>query len=244
MNGNRRATSFLFLTALAAAQGCETWPTHAHLPVEPLDVVPPGTDPADAVDVAWAAPVREEDPGNGTPPEALTLGLGEGLVLYGSLQGAGWDPTQTPSHEVTCDSATATSEYPPLAQGAYSADEDWISLSPSADGQLCVVLEVELPAELGDELFYDMLLYELDPCMNPLSTVDDEEGEALGLGLYAASTSYGTNVTADEPLALLLAGVLAADSSDVQIPWRLGLALLESVEQGGSGVCPNLPEAP
>ncbi len=238
------AASTLSLLALHLLAGCEAWPRYAHLPTEPVQGVPPGTDPADAVEVAWAAPVREQDPGNETPPEALSVGLGEGVVIYGALDGAGWDPTQLPPHEVSCEGLTETTDYPPLSQGAYAADEDWVSLTPTADGALCVVMEIELPEELGDELFYDMLLYDLDTCMNPTTAYADADDALLGLGLYATSADYSAEVTTGASLSVLIAGVLAAEVSDVQTPWRLGLALLEPDEAGGAVVCPNLPEAP
>lgn len=244
MNWNLRQPPLLLLTVTLAGPGCAEWPRHAHLPDLPAGAVEPGTDPGDAVNVAWAAPVREEDPGNEDPPEPAALALEEGLVFYGSLDGVGWDPEVMPTHEVSCDDQTQGSEYPPLVQGVYAGDVDWVSVEPQAEGTLCATLEIELPEALGESFAYDLLLYDLDPCGNPLTNYDNEGGDPIGLGLYTAVAGWEAEVLAEGPLAVLLAGFIAADVSDEVVPWRLGLSLLPSEEDGGAGICPNLPEAP
>lgn len=233
--------SFLLLASLSAV-GCADWPTYAHLPADPIQAAPAGTDPSKAVDFPWTAAQREADPGNETPPALVTLNQGEGVVIFGALSGVGWDPTVVVDHTATCDDVVSESEFPPLDQGAYTGDLDWFGLLAGEGGLLCAVLEIDLPEDT-EVVSYDMLAYDLDECSNPISGVDDDAGSPLGLGLYQESASWQVEVAAGDRLGVLLAGFIPAETLDVEIPWRLGLAILPTEAEGGSGVCPALPEA-
>lgn len=223
--------------------GCEGWPLYAHVPDERITAAPAGTDPSDAIAYTWTNLDRETDPGNDTPPEPAELGVEEGWVLFGSLSDIGWDPTLVTTHTAICGLDVQETEYPPISQGDYTGDLDWLSLVPTADAQLCVRIEVELPEEVPD-LQYDLLAYTLDECDNPVSLLRDETGIGLGLTQYASESTWNTDVTAGTPLSLLLAAFVAASSAEVEVPWRLGVALVPSPDGDGSGICPSLPEAP
>lgn len=192
----------------------------------------------------WAAAVHEEDPGNDLPPEPQGLGIGQGLIIYGSLDGVGWDPDQEPSHQVSCGDGISPSDFPPLPQGAYSGDLDWFSIVANTDAQLCIAAEVTLPTDLVEEFSYDLLPYELDDCDNPRDLLHDTHGEEIELGLYATTAEEEVDVGEGAPVSVLLAGFVPAETVDTQVPWRLGLSLVRSADDGGNGVCPSLPEAP
>lgn len=240
MSHSTRARSILFLGLLSA---CAEWPRYSHVPQDDIKGYPPGTDPSDAVDVEWAAPEHETDPGNDTPGAVASLGLSAGRVYYGSLDGSGWDSTLEVDHAITCGDVLGTSEFPPIEQGDYTGDVDWVSVVPEAEGVLCTRLELTLDDSLPDGFAYDMLLYDLDECNNPVTLYRDDEGRPLGEALYADDEGWSVSVTAGTPLSVALAGFIPGSIVTEQLSWRLGVALVPAAPSGET-LCPSLPESP
>ena len=239
MSLTTRARALLFLSLLSA---CAEWPRYANLPDDNIEGFPAGTDPADAVDVDWSAAEREADPGNETPPEAAALDLGAGRLFYGSLDSAGWDSTVEVDHQVTCGDQLATSEYPPIEQGVYTGDVDWVSVAPSADGVLCAVLDLSLDDSLPAGFAYDLLLYDLDTCGNPLTLHVNSDGKPIGEALYQDQEGWSDDVTGGTALGVVLAGFIPGEIVTQQLAWRLGVALVPANAEGDT-LCPSLPEA-
>lgn len=236
MPDSQHVSPLLALLPLFAA--CAEWPRYANLPEAPQDALAPGEEPEL---VTWTAGAREADPGNDSPPEVVSLEMGVGLLYYGSLQGLGWDSTQTPSHEVLCGESSATSEYPPISTGAYTGDVDWVSVSPDTTGVLCAAIEISWPDDLSDVAGYDLLLYELDSCLNPLQTFDNAQGQAIGLGLRTSEAGWEADVVEGAALGVMLAGYVPGVTLELTPSWRVGLSLVPTPEEGGLG-CPDLPE--
>lgn len=239
MSLSTRARPLIFLPLLAA---CGEWPRYAHLPQDDIEGYPPGTDPSDAVQVDWADAEREGDPGNDTPPALVSIESGAGRLYYGSLDGSGWDSTLEIDHTVTCGEEIGTSEFPPVEQGDYTGDVDWVSVAPAAEGVLCARLELTLDDSLPEGFAYDMLLYNLDACNNPLTMYLNDDGQALGEALYEDEAGWSTTVTAGAPLGISLAGFIPNEVVTQQLAWRLGVALVP-IAPSGDTLCPSLPEA-
>ena len=238
-----RPSPLFSVVAIVALGGCGDWPLYANLPDDTLDAAPAGTDPSDAIPYTWSDAVQESEATNDTPFAPTDIDLEDGWLVYGNLSDIGWDPAVVTTHLATCGTdLPQTTEYPPLSQGDYTGDEDWLSLNPLLDGQLCVRVEMTLPTDQPD-FAYDMLGYTLDDCDNPIALLKDDTGTGLGLAQYTAEADWSTDVSAGTPLSILLAGFVAAASSETEVPWRLGIALIPSPANGGSGICPSLPEA-
>lgn len=239
MTHSTRASPLLFLALLSA---CAEWPRYSHLPQDDIEGYPPGTDPADAVQVEWAEPEHETDAGDDTPPALVSLALSAGRIYYGSLDGSGWDSNIEPDHTITCGEDIGTSEFPPVEQGTYTGDVDWVSVSPEADGVLCTTLELTLDDSLPEGFAYDMLLYDLDACNNPVTLHRNDDGRALGESLYADEEGWSEDTTAGSALAIMLAGFIPGDLVTEQLAWRLGVALVPAAPSGET-LCPSLPES-
>lgn len=244
MSPSTRARALLFPPLLASllVSGCAEWPRYANLPTDDIEGFPAGTNPADAVDIDWAAAEREADPGNETPPATASVELGAGRLFYGSLDASGWDSTVDVDHQVLCGDQVATSDFPPIEQGTYTGDIDWVSVTPSADGVLCVALDLSLDDSLPVGFAYDLLLYDLDDCGNPLTMHVDDAGQPLGEALYQDQAGWSEDVVGGAALGVVLAGFIPGELISQQLAWRLGVSLVPPAPDGDT-LCPSLPEA-
>lgn len=183
----------------------------------------------------WEDAIHEMEQSNDQPPEPVLLADGATLLLYGEFSSLGWDPDATRDDEVTCDGSTSLTEFPPLSEGNYSGDVDWTSVRAGADGTLCATVEVAHPETVPD-FGYDVIPYALDSCLNPLAAYSDDEDLPTGLSLLPGTARWAVTVEADAAVGVDLAGFVPSGVIDAEVPWRLGLALVDD-----SDACPDLP---
>ena len=196
-----------------------------------------GTPAGEAIDFDWELLGGETEATNDSPPSTWGLSVDAGVVLYGTLDSFGWDNTATPDRTAECQGALVDTEYPPLPDGAYSGDVDWFSIEVAEAGVLCVSAELES----AEDFSFDLLLYSLDECDQPVALYKDGE-DALGFGLAGTSAAYDTPLEAGARVGVLLAGYIPAGTVEEQIAWRLGLGLIRRPDEGGNGICPTVPD--
>ena len=115
-------------------------------------------------------------------------------------------------------------------------------MAPSADGVLCAVLDLSLDDSLPAGFAYDLLLYDLDTCGNPLTLHVNSDGKPLGEALYQDQEGWSDDVTGGTALGVVLAGFIPGEIVTQQLAWRLGVALVPANAEGDT-LCPSLPEA-
>lgn len=218
----------LLLPLLAA---CAQWPRYEHLDgAGDPDAIVAGSDPAAAVRIEWLDSLSETDGqgSSGLPVGAITaLGPDQGVVIHGTLTGAGWDGDIPPERSGSC----GTLAFPYGLDGSYAGDIDWAAVHAQSGGYLCVTVEIDHPSAR-----YDLVPYLLDECEEPAAPLVDEADQTWGYGLSGPSATWAAPIPADKSIGLALAAFWPQDNS-AAIPWRLGLS------HSTSGPCPLLPEA-
>ena len=240
IEGDMRGFSTLYMATVLIA-GCSGWPLYSNLPDGDYTASPAGTDPSSAMDFNWTNIGHEDDAANELPEAPGTLNTGEGWLLYGSLDGVGWDPTIVPVRDALCGTTAVTLAFPPLDQGDYTGDIDWNTMAAAADGVLCARAEVVFPADASADISYDFLGYDLDACADPVTALVDGDGAQLGISQTATTTSWNVDVLAGDRVGVVLAGFVPAQTLDTSLTWRVGLALLPPT-QADDVLCPSLPE--
>lgn len=231
------------VSALVLLAGCGSWPLYAHIPREEGGLTPVGEDASDTVEVHWTDLGAEAEPDNDSPPPPQPLSIGEGLLLTGALDTVGWDPTVETDRELLCSGETLATEFPPVEKGTYTGDLDWLSLYLLEDGLLCATLSIDLSTDQDNVIRYDLLLYTLSACEDPLTVVLDDDGVALGEAAYASTAAWSTPAISGDRLSVLLAGYVPGETLPISLPWRLGLSVVALPAEGGSALCPSLPES-
>ena len=220
------------ITAAAWMSGCQDWPRHAHLP-DAGETTPAGKDPHAAVVVDWQT---RDDDGAEQPP-GTDLGLlatGDGLLILGELEGAGWDDLATPEPLVGDggpDCARDATRAP--IPGDYRADVDAWAIQVQEPGRLCVRAGIA-DASTG----VDLLVAPVDDCGVPLPWfADPDDGEPIGFASTGPSPGWWVDVPSPGTLTIQLAAY--APNLAEALPYRLGISLRPADE----AICPILPTA-
>lgn len=211
--------------------GCAQWPRYEHLTgAGDPQAIPAGSDPAAAVTIEWIGSFSEVDGQglSGLPVGTIAdLGPDQGILINGTLSGAGWAGDLSPDRDGSC----GTLAFPYGLEGSYAGDIDWAAVHLAREGYLCATVEIDHPSAR-----YDLVPYLLDECQEPGAALVDEADQTWGYGLSGPSSTWAAPIPADTSIALALAAFWPQDNS-AAIPWRLGLS------HSTSGPCPLLPEA-
>lgn len=234
------------LLPIAFLGGCAEWPRHEHLPALDQSAASADVNPrvamSDRIDWVEHGSLGEPyDPGSNSD----TLGHFEGVIFEGGLDAWGWNPNVVADRTGNPDCGDVWA-FPPEAEGDYAGDVDWVSILPAKAGTLCASIELGLDTSAVAEadLRYDVLLYTLNACDEPVQAVHDSElGRQVGLTLGGIEGEWGANVPGAGNLGIALAGWGPEDRTDLVATWRLGLSLVPSTSDGELGTCPFLPEA-
>ena len=226
---------FPFLTLLSA---CDNWPTHEFQSLDTAGY------PAELSDseilskmVSWSSPSLEVD-NNDASRIGEWLTVGEGWHITGSLDGIGWDSSVTPNFESksACEDELA---FPPLPMGVYLGDIDWSGILARESGTLCMSLQFDQSTlgELKDPLRYDVLLYQLNACGEPIQILRDEDLTVLGLNPSGYEHSWSKGVTSNDILGIVVAGFSPTDL-ELTVDWQMAISLLDTPTPGN---CPTPP---
>ncbi len=177
-----------------AIVACAGWPRWSH--VEPVEATAATVDRASLIDVSWQEIAVEGDDGDvvtdpGVP--AATLASGQGVVVLGALDGAGFDAALTPPEVAAnaCEpSARVRAPYP----GDYTGDVDHVVVTLVDDATLCVDATVDRP-EGG---VVDLLLFRLDECGLPVALARRPNGDVIGVDSVSDTIAYARSVFAGE----------------------------------------------
>jgi hypothetical protein len=214
---------------------CANWPAYrASAPRS----VPWDSDLSALVAASWtsAEEAPEADPPFAQPTQA-TLARGEGVVVGGTLQGAGSNLAETPVLEQAgCPNSPALLY--PLPPGAYLGDVDVIHLTVEDEGLLCVDARFGAELSVGEELGVDAWAAALDPCGLPGAPLGDPESP-LGVGL-GGQVRWQLPVSPGA-LALVQAAFLPDDPT-LLVEWSTRVALV-GYREGDDVLCPPPPES-
>jgi len=214
---------------------CTDWPAHENVDFG-HEGLPAELSDSEALSevLDWAGPL-EEGENNDSARVGEWIQTGTGWHIEGLLSGAGWDAEAEPDFEGTsdCDEPLA---FPPLDSGNYLGDVEWTGLLVRERGTLCMSLE--MVTEDASELRYDILLYRLNACGDPIEIEVDEELEILGFGAGGDRTSWWKKVYEGDILGLVLAAYSPNPPPELEIPWKIALSLVDLPTEG---VCPIPP---
>jgi len=221
--------------ALLLAWGCDTWPTHETASFEHEGIESSLSESEILSEIMdWGIPLSEEE-SNDYPRIGAQMDGGEGWHIEGLLDGVGWDASAEPDFSSLSDCSEDLA-FPPLTSGGnYMADVEWMGILPRVEGTLCMSIELSPDFE-PNSLRYDILLYRLNACGDPVEFYLDEEDEKLGFGAGGDRTSWSSPVDEGDILGVVLAGY--SPDIDEEVPWKIALSLLDIPTQG---VCPTPP---
>ena len=210
--------------------GCEDWPRHKNVPSINTTAIDAGALPTNGVSVTWSEGIEEVEP-NDLPAEASPINKGEGWSIEGVLSGTGWDADATSQQKSSCGDTLA---FPPAAPGNYTADVDWVTISPTEDGILCMSLSTSYG---GARL--DAALYRLDDCGEPTQVfVHQDTSAPIGLDLPSARSHWAIPVDDQTDLGIGFAGFWP-DDEGLEINWTMEVALVPSAMGAGDQLCPE-----
>lgn len=212
--------------------GCDEWPRYKNKPETDDEALEPGSDPASGVHLEWTTS-REEDEPNDAPSQGSTIGVGDGLLVSGSLDGLGWDPEASVDRVSECGGSIA---FPPATPGDYTGDVDWIALTPSEDALLCLNLMADHP-----EARLDAALYVLDECGEAIGVfVHPNSTEPIGSNVAASHVRWAVAVDETMDLAIGIAGFWP-DNDDLTLEWTAAVSMVPSVAGAADALCPEAP---
>ncbi|MGB0639492.1 MAG: hypothetical protein ACPGTU_09170 [Myxococcota bacterium] len=210
--------------------GCDDWPRHKNVPSINTSAIDAGALPTDGVSVTWDETIEEVEP-NDSPMEASLISKGEGWSIEGTLSGTGWDATASAKQQSSCGEPLA---FPPAAPGNYTADVDWITISPTETGILCMSLSTSYG---GARL--DTALYRLDDCGEPTQVfVHQDTAAPIGLDVPSAHSQWAIPVDNQTDLGIGIAGFWP-DDGELEIDWTVEVALVPSAMGAGDQLCPE-----
>lgn len=230
-----RLSSYPLLACLCA---CNNWPTHEF---QLLDTAGYSAELSNSEILSemvdWRSTVTEEDNNNSSRiGEWLTVG--EGWHITGTLDGIGWDSSVAPDFDSksACEDELA---FPPLPKGVYLGDIDWHGILARESGTLCMSLEFDQSTtdELADPLRYDVLLYELNACGEPIEIQRDEDLTVLGLNPSGYAPTWSKGVDSNDILGIVVAGFSPTDL-ELTVDWQMAISLLDTPSLG---TCPTPP---
>ena len=226
----------IFLVAANAALGlmvgCGEWPRYKNKPQTDDEALVPGSPPSDGIAVNWSESDGEAEP-NDSPGEAVSLSVGDGVLVTGALDGLGWDPTVSVDRTSDCDTTLA---FPPASPGVYTGDIDWIAIDPTEEGVLCFDLESD-----HDAARMDAALYLLGECGEPVGVfVYPNTSTPIGVDVAASQTQWAIGVDDTVSVAVGIAGFVP-DTPDLVVEWSASLALVPSVAGTSNSLCPEQP---
>jgi hypothetical protein len=235
-----RLPSLLAISLVAA--GCGPWPRFSDL-ADDTDIVEPGEDPRDLLEIAWERATEEEllvRPGvnNRNPTNVVerSVQMLAGLEVAGTLEGIGWDSSFEPlTMSATCDGERVEVPRDPGRPGDWTGDLDFVRFVVPADVPSPLLCARARFAR--DDIGFDLLLYPLDACGLPGAPIS-ADGQVLGADRRAPADGWSLPVSPGVSYGLLRVGFTAPEPLD-SYPYPLGLSVVPSV--GGGEVCPWLP---
>ena len=223
----------VFLLSLMV--GCSDWPLYQQLDPWTETGVPVGTDPRLGIDIDWSDLGEETEPNDevGSP---MSISIGEGWIINGSLEGIGWDPSAATTTSTNSDCGDPL-WFPPTEAGNYTGDVDWINTLPTTEGTLCAFVRLRNPN--GDPINFDFLVYALNSCAEPSIPFTDPltDEQPLGFSTYGTVTEWQVPATGNRAIALALSAYNVPEPIPAELPWTIAVAL------SPTGVCPYPPEA-
>ena len=217
-------------TSICSFTACDEWPRYQHKTGINNEALSPEQPPQDGLNIDWKEHESLEE-NNNLPGDPVSLNVGEGILVSGSLSGLGWSPNETPDRLSDCGETRA---FPPAAPGNYIGDVDWITVTPEENGTLCMKMGTDI-----DSARLDVPLYVLDECNEPISVFVHPDSETpIGLNVASSKAQWAIPVSADLTLGVGIAGFFP-DDDDLQTEWWLNLSLAPSVEGAGNSLCPE-----
>ena len=112
--------------------------------------------------------------------------------------------------------------------GVYLGDIDWNGILARETGILCMSLEFDQSKidELEEPLRYDVLLYRLNACGEPIQILRDEDLTVLGLNPNGYEPSWSKGVTSNDILGVVVAGFSPTDL-ELTVDWQMAISLLD-----------------
>ena len=215
MERYNEGVSLLFLAA------CADWPRFSHPLADTGTPYAPGADVQVGSDFPWRerGPVTEPTDDAPAGAELEILAAGEGSLLRGKANGAGWN-FDTDATRADCDGTP--SGFPTEAHGDYAGDVDWRRIQLSEGGTLCSSF-----AYHADDARPDVLLFTLDACGNPADAVLDDAGLILGFAGDSSRLDWSATAPSATTVALV-ASAWAPDAPDRELTYGWGIALVEA----------------
>jgi hypothetical protein len=220
--------------------GCANWPVHENVDFD-HEGLPAELSVSEALSesIAWSDPMDENEY-NDKARIGTWIPANDGWYIEGTLSGVGWDSTLTPDFTNTsdCDEPLA---FPPLGiepfpdSGDYVGDIEWISLMTQERGTLCMSIELDLGTI--EDFMYDIFLYRLNGCWDPVEIELNEEMEILGVNSIGEQANWWKKVDAGDVLGLVLAAY-EPDEPELEVPWKIALSLIDIPTEG---ICPTPP---
>ncbi|MFK7928813.1 MAG: hypothetical protein AB8H79_11540 [Myxococcota bacterium] len=167
-----------------------------------------------------------------------TLGLGDGLDLSAVLSGVGWneaDEAPTISDVLGDACAGESGSLATTADGTWSGDIDTLRIEVTESGVLCLWLEQDEPA-----LGWDMVVYRLDACGLPTSSLEFEDATA-GMGLGGVAGGHRLPV---EPgnYGVLISGYSTPSGGELDdYGYRASISVVSGAN--GTEICPTFAPA-
>ena len=218
--------------ALGITAGCGEWPRYQHKPSVNDEALVPGAPASSGIAIDWMETGDEAEP-NDSPGESVSLSVGDGVLVNGTLDGLGWDPTVSVDRVSACDTTLA---FPPASPGVYTGDVDWIAIDPTEEGLLCFDLESDQQTAR-----MDAALYLLGECGEPVGVfVYPDTSTPIGVDVAASHTQWAIGVDDTVAVAVGIAGFFP-DDPDLVVHWSASLALVPSIAGTASSLCPERP---
>ena len=209
---------------------CDEWPRYQHKTAIDSDALSPEQSPQDGLNIKWTE-YETNDQDDDRPSDPLPLKVGEGIIATGSLSGLGWSPDEMPDRLSECGETRA---FPPAAPGNYIGDVDWLTVTTTENGTLCMKMGTDI-----ENARLDVPLYVLDECDEPISVFVHPDSETpIGLNVDSSKAQWAIPVTANTTLGVALAGFFP-DDNELEAAWWLNLSLTPSVEGAGASLCPE-----
>ncbi len=232
MNSAKKWVNGAFIgLVLNTCLGCADWPRYQQETSVNNTALAPDQQPRDGISIDWFE-IETNEEINDTLDDPRSLQMGEGFIIEGTLSGLGWSPDEDPDRISECGETRA---FPPASPGNYTGDVDWFGVVPGDSSTLCMNLTTDV-----DSARLDVPLYLLDDCNEPTSVfVQNDTETPIGTDVNSAQIQWAIPVTADAPLAIGLAGFYP-DDNELSVDWVMHLALVPSVENAGSALCPEV----
>lgn len=213
---------------LAVCAGCADWPLHSHLP-EAEPAISTGVELAELVEVEWIERGASEPDADPTALVSTEIGVGQGLLAAGTLEGLGWSDAAS-SPVIESEECGSSGNLGP-GEGYYTYDIDLLLVEPG-EGVLCARALFDAP-----DLGWDLLIHPVDSCGVPSGPVLAGD-RVLGMDLGGQTAGWSAPL-APGRYALSLAGYDPLDKERMPA-YQLGVALIPEVP-GESPICPMLP---